>query len=119
MFKKVGIITDLFLFKILQIACLKKISKLNYLIYFRIIYGNSLIKAEMTIQFLKRDRYHIDFTCDDDVASNELLIGIKKILHEYLSEFYAEINNEVWDYFAVEFWYDSGQLIIIPEKGIN
>ncbi|WP_417210504.1 hypothetical protein [Acinetobacter venetianus] len=73
----------------------------------------------MTIQFLKRDRYHIDFTCDDDVASNELLIGIKKILHEYLSEFYAEINNEVWDYFAVEFWYDSGQLIIFPEKGIN
>lgn len=73
----------------------------------------------MTVQLIKKDRYHIHFNCNEDAISNALSIDIQKVFYEYLNEFSVEINSEIWDYFAVEFWFDSGQLIFFPEKKIN
>lgn len=73
----------------------------------------------MTIQSIKKDRYHIDFTCNAEAIDNALVVDLKEIFCEYLNEFSSQINSEIWDYFAVEFWFDSGQLIFFPEKKIN
>ncbi len=73
----------------------------------------------MTLQLIKKDGYHINFSCNEDATSNALLMDIQKAFYEYLNEFSLEINNEIWDYFAVEFWFDSGQLIFFPEKKLD
>ncbi|MCF9047432.1 hypothetical protein [Acinetobacter nectaris] len=73
----------------------------------------------MTIQFIKKDRYHIDFSSNQQAKGNNLSTDIKKAFHEYISEFSLEIKSQIWDHFAVEFWFDSGQLILFPEKKLN
>ena len=69
----------------------------------------------MTIQFIKKDRYYIDFTCNENAKDEGLSFDIKLMINEYLNEFSSEIKSQLWDYFAVEFWFDSGQLIFFPE----
>lgn len=73
----------------------------------------------MTIKFIKKDKYHIDFTCNEGAKGDGLSIDIKKVLSEYLNEFSSVIKSDIWDHFAVEFWFDSGQLIFFPEKKLN
>ena len=73
----------------------------------------------MTIQFIKKDKYHIDFTCNEHAKGEGLSFDIKKVLNEYMNEFSSEIKNELWDHFAVEFWFDSGQLVFFPEKKLD
>lgn len=73
----------------------------------------------MTIQFIKKDEYHIDFTCNESAKGDGLSIDIKKVLSEYLNEFSSVIKNEIWDHFAVEFWFDCGKLIFFPEKKLD
>ncbi|WP_436897129.1 hypothetical protein [Acinetobacter gyllenbergii] len=73
----------------------------------------------MTIQFIKKDKYHIDFTCNEDAKGEGLSFDLKKVLNEYMNEFSSEIKNELWDHFAVEFWFDSGKLIFFPEKKLD
>ncbi len=73
----------------------------------------------MTIQFIKKDKYHIDFTCNESAKSDGLSIDIKKVLSEYLNEFFSVIKSEIWDHFAVEFWFDCGKLIFFPEKKLD
>lgn len=62
----------------------------------------------MTIQLINKDRYHIDFSCNEDAKGDDLSIDIKKAFNEYINEFSSEIKSQTWDYFAVEFWFDSG-----------
>lgn len=73
----------------------------------------------MSIQFIKKNGCHIDFTCNENAKGDGLSTDINKVFYAYLSEFCLKIKSEIWDYFAVEFWFDSGKLIFFPEKKLD
>ncbi|MEG2095018.1 MAG: hypothetical protein RRY80_12000 [Lachnospiraceae bacterium] len=54
-----------------------------------------------------------------EVSSNNLVKDIKDLFLRYLSEFKNDFKTLEWDFFSIEFWFDSGQLIIYPEKKIS
>lgn len=51
-----------------------------------------------------------------ELSRKALRDDIYEIFLSYLNNFQKDLKILQWDFFSVEFWFDSGQLIIYPEK---
>lgn len=53
-----------------------------------------------------------------DIDNKKFLADIETLLSKYFKFFNKDVNETQIDNFSVEFWFDSGQLVIYPEKEI-
>ena len=54
-----------------------------------------------------------------DIDNKKFLADIETLLSKYFKFFNKDLNETQIDNFSVEFWFDSGQLVIYPEKEIS
>lgn len=73
----------------------------------------------------KTEKYNDSLTFTSDQISN-LHQKIDELTHDFIEIFYAffeEFSQVIsmldWDYIAVEFWFDCGQLYLFPEKIVD
>lgn len=50
------------------------------------------------------------------LSNNQFSEDFKKLFLYYLETFKDQINSMDWDFISIEFWFDSGQLILYPES---
>ena len=53
-----------------------------------------------------------------DINNKAFMEDIETLLLQYFKTFNQDLNEMEYDNFAVEFWFDAGQLIIYPEKDL-
>lgn len=89
-------------------------------------YGQEKNKTGVGIMAVyETEKYNDSLTFTSDQISNlhqkidELTHDLIKILHAFFEKFSQVISMLDWDYMAVEFWLDCGQLYLFPEKIVD
>jgi len=54
-----------------------------------------------------------------DINNKAFIENIETLLSQYFKTFNKDLNEIEFDNFAIEFWFDSGQLVIYPEQEIS
>ncbi len=58
----------------------------------------------------------IEAISDRSINENGIVEDLKILITNYSDFFKNDLNSLDWDHFCIEFWFDSGQIILYPEK---
>lgn len=57
-----------------------------------------------------------DAISDRSVHGSGIVEDLKILITKYIDFFKNDLNSLTWDHFCIEFWFNSGQIILYPEK---